>query len=64
MTLNKRIYEQMNPCYLLSKLQGNMVKISGTLGIFRKQGIERVILKYMHAKKKKKYMHATYIIDG
>ena len=54
----------MNPCYLLSKLQGNMVKISGTLGIFRKQGIERVILKYMHAKKKKKYMHATYIIDG
>ena len=45
----------MNPCYLLSKLQGNMVKISGTLGVLRKQGIERVILKYMHA---------MYRIDG
>ena len=40
-----------------------MVKISGTLGIFRKQGIERVILKYVLAKKKKN-MHATYRIDG
>lgn len=39
----------MNSCYLLSKLQSNMVKISGTLGILRKQCIERVILKYTHA---------------